>query len=619
MIRAFDARFVQAAVDKSSHVAEYRVLVLPGLVAVVGHLDAAAGRVGHVGVALPDHHQPRGVGVGKRFEDDGIDDAEDSGVGPDTNGENRYAGEGIAGAAPEHAEGVEEIRERCHLPGNAQITCVSPHPSTRTCQAHTVLKVIGLCAEGTEDHLRLAMKAITSIVFCLFWMLALPRTGSAADAEGCTDLKLLPRLEGCVIQECSAKQHETFETADVTAPTIDANINTVLYSCPASMGIERVKRELDAAVHKAGFVNVVEDKDANNVVVTTRKGSHWIRWGAGSEDGATSYSLTTAAASSEKFKPEACAEPQVLSLERTCEIVECTSKSEYSVGMRTAQKEQTSVAGTVQTVTLACPAIGSAQTLTAAEDELKRSGFEILFSDHDQPENGWLTGRAGKHWVELVSAPDGESVSYALTSIAAGDAITASGDSAPTPPPADPAPVQSASIQSAPVETESNHSEPIHTEPIHTASAPVAPVAVAEVIPPPAAPATSPAPEASVATASSRAPVPAPIVATPAAAPTGSLTSPRPIVKVPIAATHDLIWSITGSVTINLLVDVREDGTVANATLAGRITGDVLKLETAAMAAVYQWRFEPARQDGRAVAAGKIPVQLRFQGRPWQY
>src|SRR5579863_3592951 len=167
------------------------------------------------------------------------------------------------------------------------ITGAWPHPSIQRCQAHTVLKVIGLSAEGTEDHLRLAMKAITSIVFCLFWMLALPRTGSAADAEGCTDLKLLPRLEGCIIQECSARQHETFETGDVTAPTIDANINTVLYSCPASMGVERVRRELDAAVHKAGFNNVVEDKDANTIVVTTRKGSHWIRWGASSEDGAT--------------------------------------------------------------------------------------------------------------------------------------------------------------------------------------------------------------------------------------------------------------------------------------------------------------------------------------------
>jgi hypothetical protein len=454
------------------------------------------------------------------------------------------------------------------------------------------------------------MKAITSIVFCLFGMLALPRTGSAADAEGCADLKLLPRLEGCVIQECSAKQHETFETADVTAPTIDANINTVLYSCPASMGIERVKRELDAAVHKAGFVNVVEDKDANNVVVTTRKGSHWIRWGAGSEDGATSYSITTAAASSEKFKPEACAEPQVLSLERTCEIVECTSKAEYSVGMRTAQKEQTSVAGTVQTVTLACPAIGSAQTLAAAEDELKRSGFEILFSDHDRPEDGWLTGRAGKHWVELVSAPDGESVSYALTSIAAGEAITTSGDSAPTPEPAQPAAVQTAAVQTV----------SIQPAPVQPPPAPVAPpAAAAEVIPPPAAPTVSPVQEATITPELSPTPAPAPTVAAPAVASSGPIVPPRPLVKVPIAATHDLIWSISGSVTINLLLDVRDDGTVAKATLAGRITGDVLKLETAAMAAAYQWRFEPARQDGRAVAATKIPVQLRFQGRPWQY
>ena len=37
------------------------------------------------------------------------------------------------------------------------------------------------------------------------------------------------------------------------------------------------------------------------------------------------------------------------------------------------------------------------------------------------------------------------------------------------------------------------------------------------------------------------------------------------------------------------------------------------------MDAVWRWRFEPARQDGRAVPAVKIPVQIRFQGHPWHY
>ena len=70
---------------------------------------------------------------------------------------------------------------------------------------------------------------------------------------------------------------------------------------------------------------------------------------------------------------------------------------------------------------------------------------------------------------------------------------------------------------------------------------------------------------------------------------------------------------------IHMLVDVNEEGMVTNATLTGRITKDVLQLESVAREALSHWRFEPARQDGRVVSATKIPVQLRFQGRPWQY
>ncbi len=58
---------------------------------------------------------------------------------------------------------------------------------------------------------------------------------------------------------------------------------------------------------------------------------------------------------------------------------------------------------------------------------------------------------------------------------------------------------------------------------------------------------------------------------------------------------------------------------MTKAELTGHITKDVLKLESAAIDAVWHWHFEPARQDGRTVAAVKIPVQMRFHGRPWRY
>jgi TonB family protein len=443
------------------------------------------------------------------------------------------------------------------------------------------------------------MRAAIATVLWLLGMLA-TRPASAADAEGCADLKLLPRLESCVIEECSARQHESFDTAAGNPAPLDANVNTLLYSCPASMDLPRVKRELDAEIHKAGFLNVAEDKtDPGNTVVTARKGSHWLRWGATSEDGVTSYSITLAASSGEKFKAEACAEPHVLSLQKNCEIVECASKSEDSVGMRTAQKEQTSVAGTVQTAMLSCSAIGPAQAFPMAEDELKRSGFEILFSDHEVPESGWLTGRAGKHWVELVSSPDGESTSYALTSVAAGEVISAPRfESRPAQAPTE---IASAPVAPAPAAPESVIEVSERPVPVAVPMVPITPALG------PAAPLVPPV-----------APAPVPAVS-PVALPGPSFISPKPLVQAPIQASHDLIWSISGPVVINLLVDVNEDGSVSHAVLTGKITTNVLRLESAALEAVSHWRFEPARQDGHIVPAVKIPVQLHFQGRPWRY
>jgi periplasmic protein TonB len=455
------------------------------------------------------------------------------------------------------------------------------------------------------------MRSVIVIICGLFGILALSRTAAAADAEGCADLKLLPRLEGCVIQECSAKQHESFDTAGANiAPGIpgplEASENSLTYSCPASMDVLRIRQELDAAIHKAGFLNVADDKaDPANPVITTRKGSHWIRWGASSEDGGTSYTVTTAAGGVEKFKAEACVAPQVLSLARSCEIVECSSKAEDSVGMRTAQKEQTSVAGTVETITLSCPATAPAQALMGAEEELKRSGFEILFSDRERPESGWLTGRAGNHWVELVSGPDGDAISYALTSIASGEVVgtphveTASGSAPESPAPAPAPPSLVTQISPPAAETQSTPAPAV---------AAVAPPESQAAAPPPApVPAETPAP----ARAETRAPAP---VASPA-----TFVPPRPMVQTPIQASHDLVWSVSGSIVINMLVDINVDGAVTNAVLTGRITKDVLKLESPAREALSHWRFEPARQDGRVVPAVKIPIQLHFQGRPWQY
>ncbi len=434
------------------------------------------------------------------------------------------------------------------------------------------------------------MRALTPIVFILLIVAALPRdakagdAANAGDAEGCADLKLFPRLESCVIVECSAKQHDSVEAADGSGFPQDANTNSISYACPVAAA-RQIKRDIDAQLRKAGYQSVAADQgDATNPSLTARKNSQWIYWNASIEDSAITYSLTTASAD-EKLKAETCALPPVLSTLRQCEILECNSKSEDSVAMRTAQKGETSLAGNVQTVTLACPSISPAQAFSSMEKELRTSGFEILFSDREQPGSGWVTGRAGKRWVELASAPDGESITYALTVVPSAEVLRA-----PNPELKETKETNTAAPAPEPILVPAP--KPVQAEPVQAVSIPE------PVLKEPAA---------------------APIAATAAAAQVPVFIPPKPILEAPIEAAPDLIGGIRGDVVIDMLVDVSEQGTVTKAELTGKITKNVLKLKSAALEAVLHWRFEPARQDGRVVAAVKIDVRMHFHGRPWLF
>src|ERR1700733_7889492 len=113
-----------------------------------------------------------------------------------------------------------------------------------------------------------------AFVFILLTAAAMPGAAQAGDAEGCVDLKLLPRVEGCIIQECSAKQHDSFDLSNGSAGPLDVNVNALTYTCPAASGpteLQRIKRELDAELRKAGYQTITEDKtDAANLTVTAR-------------------------------------------------------------------------------------------------------------------------------------------------------------------------------------------------------------------------------------------------------------------------------------------------------------------------------------------------------------
>ncbi len=424
------------------------------------------------------------------------------------------------------------------------------------------------------------------LAFTLLGLAALPAAVQAGDAEGCADLKVFPRLEGCVIQECSARHHDSLDAAGGSGAPVDVSTNALSYSCPVS-DLPRMQHAFDAQLRKAGYQNITpDDSDAGNPALTARKGSQWIHWSANTEDGVTEYSLTSAAGPGEKFKAQTCVPLPLLSLLNQCEVEECSSKSEDSVAMPTAPAKETSLTGNVQTITLACPSLTPSQTFAAVEGQLKTSGFEILFSAQERPESGpgsqWITARTGKRWVELASAPDGESASYSLTVVPSAEVLTAS-----APEPKAPEPPAAPQLQPTPA------AEP---KPVEAAAVPAVSI-----------PGPVPAPQI----------VPTSALAVPAIE--AGLVAPKPILQVPIEPTHERVSSVAGYVVIKMLVDVNENGSVTNAVLTGRITKDVRTLEHAALDAVSHWRFEPARQDGHAVPAVKIAVEMHFHGRPWRF
>ncbi len=84
---------------------------------LVPDIDVLAGRrpvLGNVDPRRPQpqHGQPIGIGIRQGLQQDPVDDAEDRGIGADSDGERRDDDEGRNRAAPQHAQGVAEILEQ---------------------------------------------------------------------------------------------------------------------------------------------------------------------------------------------------------------------------------------------------------------------------------------------------------------------------------------------------------------------------------------------------------------------------------------------------------------------------------------------------------------------------
>ena len=453
-------------------------------------------------------------------------------------------------------------------------------------------------------------------------------TGSAIaatpDAAGCKDLKAVPRVGQCVILECSSKRTDSAEFAiGERSQKVEGMVSSVKYSCPAPSTLDGISKELVAALRKVGYLIVTQDSnEAGDRVITGRKGEQWVGVEADVDDGVAGYTITSAEAGAARLgAAENCSESGFVSLPKGCVLSECGSRRKDAVEMRANAASQVSLEGALRTTGIACDAsVTPAQLFDAAHSSLKQAGFEVVYSERNRPEYSWLTSRAGKRWIELMSYQDSDAIAYQLTDVQAesvklpeepANAVAHSPARAPVlekPAPA-PAPESPAAAPAPPAVASA---PPPDAEPRPQETPPAPPPVEKAVAEPPAAPPAAPGPAE---------PEPAPVsmVAKPSgpvAAPTPPLvpgmTPPRPSRRIALVVPDELQQAVKQPVTVNLLVDVDDRGLVLRAQLAeGSSSPDALKILDAAIAMMMQWRFNPARHNGHRVP-GQVVVPVPF-------
>jgi len=260
--------------------------------------------------------------------------------------------------------------------------------------------------------------------------------------------------------------------------------------------------------------------------------------------------------------------------------------------MRSDTQTQVALTGAVRLSGISCDApVSTVQLFEAAAAALKRSGFEVVYSERARADYSWLTARSGKRWLELMSFQDSDAVAYQLTDVQA-DSVAQAAETvaavqhlepatASEPPPPAPAPTP----------------EPIATPPALESPAPLQPT------------------QTSAADAVSE-----PVTVSPAAATHAmplyqelpNVTPPRPSRRIALVVADAVQQTLRGEVKLNLLVDVDDRGNVLRAVQApGPLTPDAQKILDPAIAMMMQWRFNPARHNGHRVP-GQAIVPVAF-------
>ncbi len=255
-------------------------------------------------------------------------------------------------------------------------------------------------------------------------MVGIPAWAASVPAEipGCQDLKLLPRVLGCVITECSTKRLESvkIQTSGGDTQNVQGPSSTVKYSC-ATLTLERLMAELLPAIQKAEYQVVYQDEEGESRLITAKKGAEWLDIDTSLDDNGALYSLTLVETGAPKpLAGDVCSEAPAFPLPAGCALTDCTAKRKDTLQMRYSEKTQIDLSGAARISGIACQAPVTPGTFfDSAIAALKESGYTQVFTQREKPEYSWLTVRQGKRWLELMSFQDAEAINFQITDVQA--------------------------------------------------------------------------------------------------------------------------------------------------------------------------------------------------------
>jgi OOP family OmpA-OmpF porin len=124
------------------------------------------------------------------------------------------------------------------------------------------------------------MKKLPALLTLLFVLAPFGLQAQETDAEGCTDSKMMTRMRGCTIVECSKKEYDAAELIvadDQKSQSVEGEIEIVQYTCPASVSMLMIARNAENALKAQGFTTVFSGPAVNNFpTATLRKSANWV-------------------------------------------------------------------------------------------------------------------------------------------------------------------------------------------------------------------------------------------------------------------------------------------------------------------------------------------------------